>query len=320
MPSTAESRAPSLGRHRLAVLTLFSTLVLIFVGGLVTSKGAGLSVPDWPLSYGMLMPPMVGNVFYEHGHRMVAATVGLMTLCLALWTWRAESRRPVRWLAWAALAAVVLQGLLGGLTVLFLLPTPVSVAHACLAQTFLCLMVALTYATSREWQTQREERVDAGGVRALSLFATGLVFAQLLVGAVVRHTGSGLAIPDFPLALGRLIPPFDSVGVAIHFLHRLVALGVLLTTVLLVRACRRSGLADLTRPAWALLLLVVVQIALGAATVLTAKGPIVTTFHVATGAAILALTWFVALRARRRLEPRPSAGWAERASEMAPAA
>ena len=320
MPSTPESRPPSLWRHRFAVLVLLSTLLLIFVGGLVTSKGAGLSVPDWPLSYGMLMPPMVGNVFYEHGHRMVAATVGLLTLCLALWTWRAEPRRGVRWLAWAALLAVVLQGLLGGLTVLFLLPTPVSVAHACLAQTFLCLVVALTYATSREWRDAPERSVDTGGVRALSLFATGLVFGQLLVGAVVRHTGSGLAIPDFPLALGRLIPPFDSVGVAIHFLHRLVALGVLVTVGLLVRASRRSGLTALSRPAWALLLLVVVQIALGAATVLTAKGPVVTTFHVVTGAAVLALTWFLALRARRRLTPRPSAERTERTSEMAPAA
>jgi len=319
MPSTAESRPPSPWRHRFAVLVLLSTLLLIFVGGLVTSKGAGLSVPDWPLSYGMLMPPMVGNVFYEHGHRMVAATVGLLTLCLALWTWRAEPRRGIRWLAWAALLAVVLQGLLGGLTVLFLLPTPVSVAHACLAQTFLCLLVALTYATSREWQDAPERSVDTGGVRALSLFATGLVFGQLLLGAVVRHTGSGLAIPDFPLALGRVIPPFDSVGVVIHFLHRLVALGVLVTVVLLVRACRRSGLTALSRPAWALLLLVVVQIALGAATVLTAKGPVVTTFHVVTGAAVLALTWFLALRARRRLSPRPSAE-REGASEMAPAA
>jgi cytochrome c oxidase assembly protein subunit 15 len=283
----------------------------------VTSKGAGLSVPDWPLSYGMLMPPMVGNVFYEHGHRMVAATVGLLTLCLALWTWRAEPRRAIRRLAWAALLAVVLQGLLGGLTVLFLLPTPVSVAHACLAQTFLCLMVALTYATSREWQTAPERKVDASGIRALTLFATSLVFTQLLVGAVVRHTGSGLAIPDFPLALGRLVPPFESAGVVFHFLHRLVALGVLITTVLVLRACRRSGLTDLTRPAWALLLLVLVQIALGAATVLTAKEPIVTTFHVATGAAVLALSWFLALRARLRLEP---GGRAESVSEMAPAA
>ena len=132
-------------RHRLGVATAAATLVLIFVGGLVTSTGSGLSVPDWPLSYGMLMPPMVGGVFYEHSHRMVASLVGFLTLVLAVWTARAEARAGVRRLAWAALAAVVAQGVLGGLTVIYLLPTPVSVAHACLAQTFFCITIALAY-------------------------------------------------------------------------------------------------------------------------------------------------------------------------------
>src|SRR5438132_12273459 len=119
-------------RHRLSLLLVASTLALIFVGGLVTSTGSGLSVPDWPLSYGRVMPPMVGGVFYEHGHRMVASTVGFLTLVLALWTAQAERRATVRRLAWAALAAVIAQGLLGGLTVLFLLPKAISIAHACL--------------------------------------------------------------------------------------------------------------------------------------------------------------------------------------------
>src|SRR5688572_32903949 len=107
-------------RHRFAVFTAACTLFLIFVGGLVTSTGSGLAVPDWPLSYGMLMPPMVGGVFYEHGHRMAASFVGFLTLVLALGTWRTEGRRGVRRLAWLALLAVIAQGLLGGLTVLFL--------------------------------------------------------------------------------------------------------------------------------------------------------------------------------------------------------
>src|SRR6476646_10088864 len=113
--------------HRYAVLTAAATLFLIVAGGLVTSTESGLSVPDWPLSYGMLMPPMVGGVFYEHGHRMAATTVGFLTLVLAVWTARAEPRPSVRRLAWGALAAVITQGVLGGLTVLYLLPTPVSV-------------------------------------------------------------------------------------------------------------------------------------------------------------------------------------------------
>src|SRR5688500_5578535 len=138
-------------RHRFAVATVAATLALIFIGGLVTSTGSGLSVPDWPLSYGMLMPPMVGGVFYEHGHRMAASFVGLLTLILAVWTARVEARPGVRRLAWSALWAVVAQGVLGGLTVLLYLPPAISVAHACLAQTFLCLTIALAYATSREW-------------------------------------------------------------------------------------------------------------------------------------------------------------------------
>jgi heme a synthase len=320
MPTLGESGSRSTWRHRFAVATLLSTLALIFIGGLVTSKGAGLSVPDWPLSYGMLMPPMVGNVLYEHGHRMAATLVGGLTLVLAFWTSRAEPRRPVRWLAWGALAAVTLQGLLGGLTVLLLLPTPISVAHACLAQTFLCLLVALSYSTSPEWERVAPRKVDVAGVRGLALFTTGLVFVQLLVGAVVRHTGSGLAIPDFPLALGRIVPPLETAAVAIHFLHRIVALAVLVTAALLVRACRRSGLAALAGPALVLLALVVAQIGLGAATVLTAKGALVTTFHVATGAAILALCWFVALRSRRLLDSGRPVGRSAAAEDIAAAA
>src|SRR3954463_7376665 len=154
-PSTAaalrHSDATPVWLRRYAKFVAAATLFLIFAGAMVTSTGSGLSVPDWPLSYGMIMPPMVGGVFFEHGHRMVASAVGFLTLVLAIWTARAEPRKGVRWLAWGALAAVVAQGVLGGLTVIFLLPTPISVTHACLAQTFLCLTIALAYATSLEW-------------------------------------------------------------------------------------------------------------------------------------------------------------------------
>src|SRR5687767_5859274 len=129
-----EARSRAL--HRYAIVTAVATLLLIVAGGLVTSTESGLSVPDWPLSYGRLMPPMVGGVFYEHGHRMVATAVGLLTVVLAVWLARREPRPWVRRLGWLALAAVVAQGLLGGLTVIYLLPTAISVAHACLAQAF----------------------------------------------------------------------------------------------------------------------------------------------------------------------------------------
>src|ERR1041385_3610296 len=125
-------------RHAFARLTATSTFVLIFVGGLATSGGSSLSVPDWPLSYGMFFPPMVGGVFYEHGHRMVAAFVGLLTVILTLWICIKEERAWVRWLSIGAFLAVLAQGILGGLTVRYLLPTSISMLHACLAQTFFC--------------------------------------------------------------------------------------------------------------------------------------------------------------------------------------
>jgi cytochrome c oxidase assembly protein subunit 15 len=290
-------------RHRSFVLLSLATLFLVFVGGLVTSTGSGLSVPDWPLSYGMVMPPMVGGIFYEHGHRMVAATVGFLTLVLAVWTHFAEERRRVRRLAWAALGLVVAQGVLGGLTVIFLLPTPVSVTHACIAQAFFCLTIALAYVTSREW-TDSGARSDAAGVRSVAAVATAVVFVQLFLGALMRHTGAGLAIPDFPLALGRLVPPLGDTGVAVHYAHRLGALAVVLAVLWLLARCRRSGDRALHANALLAVGLVVGQVALGAAAVLTEKAVVPTTAHVAGGAAVLGSCWLLLLRARRRLGPR----------------
>jgi len=294
-------------RYRFGVLTVGATLFLIFVGGLVTSTGSGLAVPDWPLSYGMVMPPMVGGIFFEHGHRMVAATVGFLMLVLALWTARSEPRAGVRRLAWTALGVVIAQGLLGGLTVLFLLPTAVSVSHACLAQTFFCLTIALAYCSSREWLAAAPVQVDRAGVSGVAAVATGIVFAQLLLGALMRHLHAGLAIPDFPLSFGRLVPPFETQGVAIHFSHRLLAIGVLMAVVCLYLAARRTGLAPLHRTAAFALALVVLQVSLGALTVLTARAVLPTTLHVVTGAAILGACFFTALRARRLLLPSPAA-------------
>jgi len=287
-------------------LLVGATLVLIFVGGLVTSTGSGLSVPDWPLSYGRLMPPMVGGILYEHGHRMVASAVGFITLVLAVWTARAERRAGVRRLAWGALGVVIAQGVLGGLTVIFLLPTAVSVAHACLAQTFFCITIALAYAGSREWIESAPAGDDARGLRGAAAVATGIVFVQLLLGAVMRHMGAGLAVPDFPRMYGRWLPPLDvleSPPVAVHLAHRAGAMAVLFVVARLAWRARGAGDARLLRPALLAAALVLVQIGLGAATVLTARAVLPTTAHVATGAAILGLCWFVTLRSRRLLRP-----------------
>jgi cytochrome c oxidase assembly protein subunit 15 len=298
MPDAPRSRA----LHRFAVATAVATLGLIVAGGLVTSTESGLSVPDWPLSYGRLMPPMVGGVFYEHGHRMVATTVGISTVILAVWLARREPRRWVRRLGYLAVATVVAQGVLGGLTVIFLLPTAVSVAHACLAQTFLCLVVTIAVVTSPRWDPQpAATRAPASRLAAL---AAAVVFLQLVIGAVMRHTKAGLAIPDFPLSLGRLVPRLDSFPVAIAFAHRAWALVV---TVLVFTAAVAAYRVGLRRSALFLGLLVPVQIALGAITVLSRKNVAITTAHVATGALLLGTSIALSLGAMTRVRREESA-------------
>lgn len=295
--------AHSLALHRFAVITAGATFVLVFVGGLVTSTGSGLAVPDWPLSFGQVFPPMEGGVLFEHGHRLVASGVGLLMTVLAVWLWRREPRVWVRRLGGIAFAAVVLQGLLGGVTVLLRLPVPVSVAHACLAQAFFGLTVVLAVVTGPRWKTMtatREEDQESA-VHRLCLVTTALVYLQLLVGAVMRHTGAGLAIPDFPLAFGRVIPPMMNQGILIHFLHRVGALAVsvcLVWTVIRLITHHRDE-PRLLRPAWFAIGLLAAQITLGALTVFTLKAVVPTTAHVTGGAALLATCLILTLRVSR---------------------
>ncbi len=183
------------GLHRFVVFTAGCTFFLLVAGALVTSNDAGLSVPDWPLSYGSLAPPMVGGIFYEHGHRMVATFVGLLTIVLAVWLWWREPRRWVRHLGLVALGTVIAQGVLGGLTVLFYLPVPISVAHACLAQIFFGTVVSLALFTGRWWQSDLPRLEDAGTprVRSLAIWSVAAIFLQLVLGAALRHGGFGIA-------------------------------------------------------------------------------------------------------------------------------
>jgi cytochrome c oxidase assembly protein subunit 15 len=229
---------------------------------------------------------------------MVATAVGILTILLAVWLSRREPRAWVRRLGYAALAAVVAQGVLGGLTVLFLLPTAVSVAHACLAQTFFCLIVTLAVVTSPAWR----DAADAAREPAFRMGAATVaaVFLQLLVGAVMRHNKAGLAIPDFPLALGRVVPPIGSFPVAIHFTHRLGALAVAGCVAGCVIQAFRSRRPGLEKTSLLLAGVVAVQIALGAVTVLSRKAVAVTTVHVATGALLLGTALVFTLASRKK--------------------
>ena len=310
--------------HRYAQFLCVATLLLITAGGMVTSTGSGLAVPDWPSTYGYFMfafplSGMVGGIFYEHGHRMIASIVGLLTIGLTVWVWRVEPRRWMRWLGVAALATVILQGLLGGITVLYLLPTPISISHAGLAQIFFCLTVSLALCTSTGWHRDgtRDTHAPVVGDTMLLALATGLpllVYVQIIIGATMRHIGAGLAIPDFPLAFGRVVPPEWSVAIAVHFLHRAGALVTALVTLatlghLLAHHPARRGLIG---TAWLLVVLVLTQIGLGGWTVLSGPSPGVNTAHVATGALVLGTALVLGLRVNRhrfldarRVQPPP---------------
>ncbi|HYI95563.1 MAG TPA: COX15/CtaA family protein [Bryobacteraceae bacterium] len=180
--------------HRFAVFLAVSTLFLIVAGASVTSNEAGLSVPDWPLSYGQVMPEMKGGVFYEHGHRMIASIVGFLTVVLAIWMWRSEERPWLRRIGFIAVGAVILQGVLGGITVLYLLPKAVSISHACLAQLFFSTTVALALFTSPAWRTGPQYVQDSGfpSLRSLAIFASLATVAQVALGAGFRHRAFGI--------------------------------------------------------------------------------------------------------------------------------
>jgi len=305
--------------HLFAVLVAASTALLIFAGGLVTSTGSGLSVPDWPTTYGWFMltfplDKMVGGIFYEHTHRLIASVVGAMIVALAVWLWNAEPRRWVRRLGYIALVAVITQGILGGITVLWFLPDVVSIAHAGLAQLLFCLTVSIALFTSPGWrgaygaEHHAPPAIPAGDrtLQATAAVTTALIYLQIVVGATMRHTDAGLAIPDFPLAFGQLVPPFWNAQIAVHYAHRV---GALIVTALVLATAghvlyHHRARTELRRPSWLLLALLAIQITLGALTVLTGKHYIINSLHVVTGALVLATSLVLTLRACRGADQR----------------
>jgi cytochrome c oxidase assembly protein subunit 15 len=366
-PQVTISHNPYL--HRFAVLTAIATLGLVGIGGLVTSHGAGMAVPDWPNTYGYNMfffpfSQWVGGIFYEHSHRLAASGVGLLTVVLALWLY-GRSARPFmrgigavllllgagtagamsrRWadglvlgltglallgaswvwprcepspkwlrrLGLAAFVAVVLQGVLGGLRVV-LFKDAIGVFHAMLAQLFFVLLCAIALFTSRWWQTQPARSPSSASNRLSTLFflTTLLILVQLTLGAAMRHQHAGLAIPDFPLAYGKLWPAMDADSIArynqqrievvaanpitayqigLQMVHRVLAMAILGAVAYAAWSTRRAlgGKSYLSRMALAWLGVILAQVALGAATIWSDKAADIATAHVLVGALSLA--------------------------------
>ncbi len=290
----SDAARPYLWLHRFALLTALATFPLLFVGGLVTSTGSALAVPDWPTTFGynMFLYPlsgMVGGILYEHSHRLLGALVGCLTLILTLWLWLKETRPWLRWLGSLALAAVILQGVLGGLRVVLLTHT-LAIVHACLAQAFFSLLVSIAFFTSpAQPATPSDPRVRAPSrLRRLGALTTLFIYTQVVFGAILRHTGACL---DAHLVFGAL-----------------VALHVIVMTIYVWWNHVEEG--ALVRPIMLLAGLLMVQLSLGLGAYLvkyTAMAPMatplvqisLTTIHLAVGSVMLATSVVLTLRTYR---------------------
>jgi cytochrome c oxidase assembly protein subunit 15 len=297
-----------------AIFTAVMALVLIGMGGLVTSHEAGPAVPDWPTTYGynMFQFPISkwkGGIFYEHTHRLMASGVGFLTIILAIWLWLKEARAWLRWLGVTACFLVVLQGALGGLRVVAL-KDAIGIFHAALAQLYLVLLCAIALFTTRWWRNLPTASAGSDahrGLRRLLVIGTTVIFAQLMIAATMRHQHAGLAIPDFPLAYGKLWPAMDVASVqaynanrldllgetsitafqiGLQMVHRLMALLIFCLVVSSAWKTRRQlgSSHPLSRLSLAWLGFITVQILLGAATIWTNKAADVATAHVVVGA------------------------------------
>ena len=332
--------------HRFACLTAAATLLLICSGGMVTSKGVGLAVPDWPTTFGYNMfffpfSQWVGGIFFEHTHRLIASVIGFLTIILAVWLWRANVARWIKTLGWASLGAVVLQGVLGGLRVT-LLKDQIGIFHACLAQAFFGMLVIIALATSPLWRrlARPVATLPRRSLALLAIVITGIIYGQLGLGATMRHQHRDLAIMDFPLAYGQIIPATDPATIAqinqardakalsdvsagqiwLQLTHRFGAAVAALTIAsfwLLVRREHHGTpfLRDLSN-LW--LALVIAQIALGAWTIWSNKAADIATAHVAVGAVTFAIGIIISATLLRLRHGNPALLPVRKTTSLAP--
>lgn len=282
--------------HWFAVFVAAVTFCLLIAGALVTSNDAGLSVPDWPTSFGSLykMPHMTGGIKFEHSHRMVAEFVGLLTIVIAVWTWRTERRGWMKMLGVAALATVIIQGVLGGITVLHFLPPAISSAHAAVAQTFFCIACAIALFTGQRWieeVPQVEADTHKPSLITLTLLTIAVLYVQLVLGAMFRHHGMSW----WPHVLNSVVVSFVITWTAVRALTQYAKIeavrrpAVLLLSLLIGQLCLGFA-AFLTRVSW------------GKDAVQPELPMIVTTVaHVAVGSLVLATAVVLAIQVWRHV-------------------
>jgi cytochrome c oxidase assembly protein subunit 15 len=332
--SAVTDRRYSAWLNRFAWFTAFATLLLICSGGMVTSKNVGLAVPDWPTTFGynMFLFPVskwIGGVLFEHTHRLIASTVGFLTIILAIWIWRVEDRQSVKTLGLLAVAGVILQGILGGLRVT-ILKDQIGVFHACLAQAFLGLIALVAIVTTNFWRSL-SANVDASKFRAIKAIAvatTVAIYVQLALGATMRHQHKDLAILDFPTANGAWIPDtsasalakinawrdarsfsdVDAFQIWLQITHRLLAvligIAVIMFCARILRDARKIDALRRLSIFWVILFFV--QFTLGAWTIWSNKAADVATTHVAVGAIMLSFgvsAWAVCSRVLQTKHP-----------------
>ena len=313
---TVTDRRYSTWLSRFTWFTAVATLLLICSGGMVTSKGVGLAVPDWPTTFGynMFLFPIskwIGGIFFEHTHRLIASAVGFLTIILAIWLWRSEDRQWVRNLGVIAVAAVILQGVLGGLRVT-MLKDEIGIFHACLAQAFLGLIVLIALVTTHFWRTLSNVVADERRFAAITVIAIAItigIYVQLALGATMRHQHRDLAILDFPTANGAWIPDssasalvkinawrdaralsnVDAFQIWLQMAHRFLALLIAIAVIAFCLRVWRDArhVPTLRRLSILWLALLACQLTLGAWTIWSNKAADIATTHVAVGAAML---------------------------------